>query len=657
MRARLTVPLSPCAAPQDAFLGMAAGWELILEAVCFSEAFRPHRQALAADAALTSRLAGTLLRSLGMAAVALRLPPNRWPLGFEWDSASRLATVLMSPTLFPALAQHLQQAENSALLHVVQQAATALQHLPTACPEGASLFAVEHAHTAALSLLSAAVLATIERAGDAGSQAVPLLLPALPQLAPGLHLSAACGHGPMARDMSSRWALLLCAMHSILISASSAGPRNSPSAEEWLAAVVDLLRALPLLPAVEQLAPAAEAQAAAQAWGQKPAEPLGPALLSVSKALLFQVQPGAHDPELAAAAGRAHEACCRAVQWAASSAHELGALLPGEQAPLLPLLDLLALAASSVAQAREAGRDEPAVASRALCGSCAAHWAAVQAATAAGGAGLLHQAGSTAELTSLAISLSYCCMAGPQAVCHSTELSGLLDEMLHVVLPRLPEVLYQALLDKVLGYAEYAPRPAAHLIACGTLRVIASGLPRESRTADAAAQCRLLRKAAGLLIAVQQAAAAQLAAPEASRTSDLADVAAKLNVGVNQIMAAAARSSPQPELLRAALLRALPAAAQVAAALQANWQQADAAPEQQQAAQLELAQAAAARASCAHLACPNVGATGRRGKLCTGCRVARYCSRACSVADWRAEHRTACRLLAAAREAEAEATE
>lgn len=90
----------------------------------------------------------------------------------------------------------------------------------------------------------------------------------------------------------------------------------------------------------------------------------------------------------------------------------------------------------------------------------------------------------------------------------------------------------------------------------------------------------------------------------------------------------------------------------LAAALQAHWQEQDAAPERQQAAQLELAQAAAARASCAHLACLNLEATGRRGKLCTGCRVVRYCCRDCSVADWQAGHRAPCRLLAAAREAE-----
>ena len=94
-----------------------------------------------------------------------------------------------------------------------------------------------------------------------------------------------------------------------------------------------------------------------------------------------------------------------------------------------------------------------------------------------------------------------------------------------------------------------------------------------------------------------------------------------------------------------------PASARLAAALQAHWQEQDAAPERQQAAQLELAQAAAARASCAHLACPNLEATGRRGKLCTGCRVARYCCRDCSVADWRAGHHAACRLLAGARDA------
>ncbi len=94
------------------------------------------------------------------------------------------------------------------------------------------------------------------------------------------------------------------------------------------------------------------------------------------------------------------------------------------------------------------------------------------------------------------------------------------------------------------------------------------------------------------------------------------------------------------------------ACARLAGALLAHWQEQDAEHERQQAAQLELARAAATRASCAHLACSNLDATGRRGKLCSGCRVARYCSHACSMADWRAGHRAACRLLAAARAAE-----
>ena len=76
--------------------------------------------------------------------------------------------------------------------------------------------------------------------------------------------------------------------------------------------------------------------------------------------------------------------------------------------------------------------------------------------------------------------------------------------------------------------------------------------------------------------------------------------------------------------------------------------------------ELALARCAALRRRrCAHLGCTNVplllGAdVGQRPQSykCTGCRAARFCSEACSRADWRV-HRQACRQLAAARAAAA----
>ena len=56
---------------------------------------------------------------------------------------------------------------------------------------------------------------------------------------------------------------------------------------------------------------------------------------------------------------------------------------------------------------------------------------------------------------------------------------------------------------------------------------------------------------------------------------------------------------------------------------------------------------------CANVRCTNLSGPSEaalRVKLCTGCRTVRYCSEACSQADWQA-HRLACRLLRRQREA------
>ncbi len=212
--------------------------------------------------------------------------------------------------------------------------------------------------------------------------------------------------------------------------------------------------------------------------------------------------------------------------------------------------------------------------------------------------------------------------------------------------------------ERVLCWAVPRPRFAACLVAGGTLAAILEGVSG-AEGLEPPEQWRVLERGAHLLAAVADAAAREPAAQQG--TSPCASqAAADLDVTTEELQRLCANgmaTQGHAVQLRAALQRALPAAAQVAAALQVHWQRADAAPERQQAAQLELAQAAATRASCAHLACPNVGATGRRGKLCTGCRVAHYCCRACSEADWRAGHRAACRQLATGRGAGAAAEE
>jgi hypothetical protein len=57
---------------------------------------------------------------------------------------------------------------------------------------------------------------------------------------------------------------------------------------------------------------------------------------------------------------------------------------------------------------------------------------------------------------------------------------------------------------------------------------------------------------------------------------------------------------------------------------------------------------------CANLGCTNLSAASKaqvHSKLCSGCRVVRFCSEACSQAAWR-QHKVACKLLARQRQAQ-----
>ena len=98
------------------------------------------------------------------------------------------------------------------------------------------------------------------------------------------------------------------------------------------------------------------------------------------------------------------------------------------------------------------------------------------------------------------------------------------------------------------------------------------------------------------------------------------------------------------------LRRLLPPAAEVAALLQRYFEL----PEQEAVRAVGLAEAASGR-SCAYLSCSNLTmesreAEGKPTQKCGQCRSVRYCSRACSVADWRAGHKRVCKALAAARD-------
>ncbi|KAL4439836.1 hypothetical protein ABPG75_002837 [Micractinium tetrahymenae] len=345
---------------------------------------------------------------------------------------------------------------------------------------------------------------------------------------------------------------------------------------------------------------------------------------------------------------------------------------------------MLSVVLNGAMQVRETLGAEPGPDS-ALQGVCAAHWAALQAAVAvcttdlpqlvAGNGGgrdaFLRSVGEMLvsqtfardslagmEVLGFAAGLSQLAVTGPAAVARSPELLSMLGQSLHLVVPNVPEYMYASWFDMVFCRAKPEPRLAACLVASGSLAAVADGMPADKALAQSG--WRLLQRCAELLAVVQAAAAAEPAAlaVQESCGPGASQAAQDLDAAIGELLrrfGTAVATQGKLAQLRATLLRALPGAAQVAAALQVDWQVQDAAPERRQVAQLELAQAAATRTSCAHLACPNVGATGRRGKLCTGCRVARYCSRACSVADWQAGHRVACRLLAAAREAEAAA--
>jgi len=61
---------------------------------------------------------------------------------------------------------------------------------------------------------------------------------------------------------------------------------------------------------------------------------------------------------------------------------------------------------------------------------------------------------------------------------------------------------------------------------------------------------------------------------------------------------------------------------------------------------------------CANLRCSNLAGSDAElpSKACAGCQTARYCSLACSHADWR-QHKPLCRQLAAQKKAKASAAQ
>ncbi len=324
---------------------------LLTDHLCVSEALQPHREALEADAALCRSLVCLLLRSLGAAAVALRLPLDRQPAGLGWNPAGTLAYRLVTTMLCPALRQHLHQADRPALLALVQQAAAVLQHLPSAPPAGYSPDALAYAHVGSTNLLVTVAAEVMKRAEPVRRQVVQLLLPTLPQLTAALQLAAALGNGRLATMLCECWTNLARTMRN----AVSDGPSTIPTIRRQLEAATDMLRTLPMAAAcAQQLAQPAVAQAAAQAQWQQPVNTLGQAMLEVTQAFLLHVNRGRElDPQLSTAAREAHEACCRDIHWAAASPAAPLLLAPGDGGSLKALLGLLGLAGNVVAKAQD----------------------------------------------------------------------------------------------------------------------------------------------------------------------------------------------------------------------------------------------------------------------------------------------------------------
>ncbi|KAL4439835.1 hypothetical protein ABPG75_002836 [Micractinium tetrahymenae] len=176
---------------QYASLGLPRSFDDILTAMCTTEAFAAHAELLAGDAALCARLVGMLLRSLGMAVVALRLPRERWPAAFTRYTPSQLAAVLSSDLLRPALAQHLQQCGDAVALCVLRQTATVLQQLPATCHESLMPDILQQ-HASSASLLALTASCAAQRGTDVWVQAVQVLVPVLPSWRPHCSWQPAC---------------------------------------------------------------------------------------------------------------------------------------------------------------------------------------------------------------------------------------------------------------------------------------------------------------------------------------------------------------------------------------------------------------------------------------------------------------------------------
>jgi hypothetical protein len=152
----------------------------------------------------------------------------------------------------------------------------------------------------------------------------------------------------------------------------------------------------------------------------------------------------------------------------------------------------------------------------------------------------------------------------------------------------------------------------------------------------------LEQAAAGAIAGLAQADSSQAAADQqqqlAHRLQAALDGLSQEHTTVRRSLEAVVGSNSAQ---RAVLLRQLlQPAADLGAALLAYYEL----PDQRAAERLELARIAATR-RCAYLRCANMEADSARIKKCSACKAVRYCSTACSHADWRAGHKRVCKAL------------
>jgi len=50
---------------------------------------------------------------------------------------------------------------------------------------------------------------------------------------------------------------------------------------------------------------------------------------------------------------------------------------------------------------------------------------------------------------------------------------------------------------------------------------------------------------------------------------------------------------------------------------------------------------------CGYVGCRTVVLPGHNSKICSGCKCVKYCSEACLKADWKKNHKSACKAIAA----------